>query len=304
MDFDSFKINFKENVNRGIHKKIIYKIIDTPYRFKSIFNPINLINKIKQSTLRSQEFAFNKFLKSLTSDELKKQKFEELENKNKYIVLVDQEKDQYLEKKVNFDHIFKNEENKIIYLIDQKNRDIYSYKKANEMLEKFIDKASLYQKQNSDYKIHAFIWFMDDEYKVNKDYFCNVVEKKQNENIVYHIFYGDQFYRFMNIENEWIETIHNLENIKRVEPKELFVNINLDKDPEALEVLINLSNTSWEKLNSDDETYKQIRTQIFDDKNPNSNLLKAFDLREIKSKSKDEDEYKNNLINYNKNHRE
>ena len=63
MDFDSFKINFKENVNRGIHKKIIYKIIDTPYRFKSIFNPINLINKIKQSTLRSQEFAFNKFFK-------------------------------------------------------------------------------------------------------------------------------------------------------------------------------------------------------------------------------------------------
>lgn len=298
MDFDSFKINLKEKMNRAIHQKMIYKLIDAPYRFKSLFNPLNVFEKVEQSRIKSQEFAFNSFLKSLTSDELKKKSFVELENRYKFTILIDKEKDLYQEKIVKFDHVFKNEQTDEIYLVLQKNRDIYSYKKASEMIEKFIDNTEIFANHFQENKVVSFLWFMDENYKNNQEFFTNILSTKMNENIDYHIFYAYEFFKYLDIESIWDQMIFNLNKFKNENSQELFVKPNLDLDPEALEVLVNLSNSSWEKLNSDLPVYKELRTIIFDDKNPNSNLLKAYEIRKIKANSKDDEEFKNNMLEY------
>ncbi|WP_406615198.1 HpyAIV family type II restriction enzyme [Mycoplasmopsis hyopharyngis] len=298
MDFDSFKINLKEQMNRAIHQKMIYKLIDAPYRFKSLFNPLSVFEKVEQSRIKSQEFAFNSFLKSLTSDELKKKSFVELENRYKFTILIDEEKETYQEKIVKFDHVFKNEQTNEIYLILQKNRDIYSYKKASEMIEKFINNTEVFVNHFQDNKVNAFLWFMDENYKNNQEFFANILSTKINDNISYHIYYAHEFFKHLDIESVWDTMVFNLNKFKNENSQELFIKPNLDLDPEALEVLVNLSNSSWEKLNSDSPVYKELRTIIFDDKNPNSNLLKAYEIRKIKANSKNDEEFKNNMLEY------
>lgn len=276
----SSEINEQEIVSamkQGIYKKLIYKLVEAPYRFNSFLNPFDFKTKLEQSFLRSLENSYLKWIRNQTLNEFLFKGFDAMKNRYRIMVVDNKEEDTYKQVSISFTHVLKDEKQKLIYVIEQKKRDVSGKKESIKLIEKFIEKVNIFSSFHKDYQIIAWLWFMDDEYTINKEYFEKSVLAKTTDIIDIRIAYGEELYKTLEFSTDWLSFRNNLLIFKN--HKHALEMPNINTDPEALEVLVNMSNSSWEKLNSNVDSYREIRQLIFDLNDTNSNLYKAFEER-------------------------
>ncbi|MBZ4226614.1 HpyAIV family type II restriction enzyme [Mycoplasma tauri] len=299
MEYEKFENELKMVLLSNNAKKLIYKLIDSPYRFSSNLHPFDFKVKFEQAFLRSQENKYYKFITQCAANMIASYGNKIIESKiviNRTIP--NSENEEYEILKANFTHVFVDDVNMKIIAITQKKIDIYSSNEALKNWEKFKESLSIISEAYSNYKIDGYLWFIDPEFRKNESFYHQNSVIQESDKYHYCARYGSELFSIFNSREDWNEMELHIEKFKRQQHK-YFLNIpDLNTDPEALEALVELSESNWEKLNSPLPTYMFIRRSIFDESDPNSNLFKAIKYRQIKLVSNDEDELKLGIMRY------
>ncbi|MBT1317467.1 hypothetical protein FCM86_01820 [Mycoplasma bovis] len=292
MNYEQFEQELKFNLLNNNAKKLIYKLAEAPYRFISLLSPLNFKTKLEQAFYRSQENKYYKYLSNFAINIFAESTYEIAENRVSVSKLIPNSDQQYEILNAKFTFSFKDENTKSYYFIKQRKRDTYSANEAIKIWDKFLFDIELAKQKYQDYKIIGILWFTDSEFKNNQTYYNSGsnVENESQTNISAK--YGYELFQDFGLHEKWIEVELHLEKFKRQNYDDFLEFPDLDKDPEALEALIELSKSAWEKLNSPMPVYMAIRSAIFNEADENSNLFKALKLRDIKENMVDEDELK------------
>ncbi|EIN15227.1 Hypothetical protein MAGb_3380 [Mycoplasmopsis agalactiae 14628] len=292
MNYEQFEQDLKFNLLNHNAKKLIYKLAEAPYRFISFLSPLNFKIKLEQAFYRSQENKYYKFLSNCSVNIFSESGYEIAESRVSVTKSSADNLDEKIIESARFTFAFKDEENKKYYFIKQRKRDVFSANEAIKVWDKFKNDVELAKQSFADYKIIGLLWFVDSEFRNNQQYYNSgsLVENELDINISAK--YGFELFKDFELYEKWIEIELHLDKFKRQNYTDFLEFPNLDKDPEALEALIELSETAWEKLNSPTPVYMAVRSAIFNEADENSNLFKALKLRDIKANMVDEDELK------------
>ncbi|WP_406616944.1 HpyAIV family type II restriction enzyme [Mycoplasmopsis adleri] len=298
MDFSLFQQQLKDALLNNNAKKLILKLIDAPYRYESLLNPFDFKTKLYQSFLRTQENKYYKFITNTSMALFASYNYEFID-KDKLIYSTSRtENDETIidSKRANFSFAFKNEDTKKIYAVLTKKRDVYSANDTIQIFDKVKESSMVLANIFRDYKIETFLWFIEDTIRKNEEYYHANTTIVDTDKYELRVKYGAELFDHFNHIDDWKQVERELETFKNSNFKEFLVMPDLDTDEEALESLVELSESAWEKLNSVEPKYMKIRANVFNQSNPNSNLFKALKQREIIQISRDEDELKNNIL--------
>ncbi|KKB26745.1 hypothetical protein MM26B8_04470 [Mycoplasmopsis meleagridis] len=285
MKYEEFENEIKLKLNNKIGPRLLLKIINSPYRYYSLLNPFDFKIKLKQSFLRTQENDYFKYINQLIDLFFAQKGYQQSENlflvKNDNKEFLEEENNQEEYVKIRFNHSYLSEEE--IIFIWQRKRDDLSIKKADELFENCIKQISLLIDKFKDKKIKFYLWFMEDNFVQNKFIFNELCDKKAQlgNNVKFNVFYGSELFKEFADEEFWISMEINQTKFK-LNNQNLFNELpNLDTDPETYEFMLTLSNSAWEKLISQEKIYIEIRKQLFDLHNPDSNFFKVLKERKI-----------------------
>ncbi|MCE6090561.1 hypothetical protein J7894_00305 [Mycoplasmopsis agalactiae] len=292
MNYEQFEQDLKFSLLNNNAKKLIYKLAEAPYRFISFLSPLNFKTKLEQSFYRSQENKYYKFLSNCSVNIFSESRYEIAENSVSVTKFSADNPDEQIIESARFTFAFKDEENKKYYFIKQRKRDVFSANEAIKVWDKFKNDVELAKQSFADYKIIGILWFVDSEFRNNQQYYNSGSLVEDDLYISISAKYGFELFKGFELHEKWIEIELHLDKFKRQNYTDFLEFPNLDKDPEALEALIELSDSTWEKLNSPTPVYMAIRNAIFNEADENSNLFKALKLRDIKANMIDEDELK------------
>lgn len=158
-------------------------------------------------------------------------------------------------------------------MIEQKIRDDHDSTKKVGQINNFKRKIKNLIEVKTSQKIIAIMWFIDDTFKKNINYYKNCIENLKKEfNIEIHLFYGRDFFAFINSVGVWDE-LNNYINKYRENDTIKLKTYDFDNDISLLDVLINLENKYWNKLVSNKYPYNEIR-KLFFKNNKNLSLAK------------------------------
>ncbi|QSF13610.1 HpyAIV family type II restriction enzyme [Mycoplasma sp. Mirounga ES2805-ORL] len=302
MNYIEFETNLKSLLSRSKGPNLLLKLIDAPYRFYSVLNPFSFQTKLKQTFLRTQENIYFKFIKTCAEEIfINNLKLIPMDNKIDVPFQINDENNEELNgslsaKRVVPTFLFTNEEKTKVYSIFLRKRDVYGANEINKIFNKFKENSELLTNYFKESEVVSFLWFVDEENRKNEELLHEQTRILNINSSVLNVVYSSEIFAYFNAKEEW-ENINQYLMQFKFKNYDFFLNMpDLDSDKETYEALVNLSNSAWEKLNSDEPIYKEIRLAIFNDKNPNSNLLKAYQMRSIKQKTVDEDELKNETI--------
>jgi hypothetical protein len=267
MEFKEFKKLLDDKIKDGdeYYLKLLEKILNNPTRYSRRFLISGKDILIRDIT-RSKEIKFVDFLEELVTDYLEENGFDNL-NRN----IKNNESIETL--KVN--QLFSKDET--IYFIDQKIRDYHNSTKRVEKFSNFIKKIKLLREQNPAEPIVAIMWFMDVLLIKNKAYYSAEMNRLKCENIEIHLFYGEDLFRYLKIEEAWSELVSFLSRMEMEIRNELDELPDFDKGDEIYQALTKLSKKLWEKLVSNEDIYVSLRNAFF----PTSfNLERAKEIRD------------------------
>ncbi|WP_027120377.1 HpyAIV family type II restriction enzyme [Mycoplasmopsis lipofaciens] len=288
MDYNQFEIQLKKTLTTNNGPKLLMKLIDAPYRYISLLNPFNFKTKMEQSFLRTQENTYYKFLKEIAEYFLIQYQYELLDNNIQIHRPINENEFETVKLKPQL--LFTDQE-KNLNVVWIKKRDTYSASKAVEIFEKFVQNIKDIQFGYKEYKIKGFIWFIDNEFHLNENYYLSQIDSNLDQ-LNLKIVYSSDFLAHFDHKSDWEQIEQHMYSFKQKDYNFLLEMPNLDTDSETLEFMINMSNSSWEKLISNDDIYLNIRNKIFDQRNENSNFFKALKIRNIKETALDEDDFK------------
>lgn len=122
------------------------------------------------------------------------------------------------------------------------------------------------------------MWFVDDLFNKNINFYKNEIEKERINfpNINISLFYGVDFFKSLNNEYIW-EELNNLLKEYKINNKNINIEIpDFKNSKDILNILINLKEIYWNKLNTNNKIYEQLRYLLFENK---YNLEKARKIR-------------------------
>ncbi|UUD35409.1 hypothetical protein NPA07_00850 [Mycoplasmopsis caviae] len=303
MEYNQFEMELRNALTTGNGTKLLYKIIDAPFRFFSPLQPFNFKVKLEQSFLRNQENTYVKYIKFCAEYLISQYGFS-LEKSNFKYTLEQKEGQEFPEDiKVNATMIFKQrlsdreEGNEDICVVYLKKRDFYGAKEVSKIHDNIIKQLSVIRLIYPNNKIKGILWFLDNDYNKNINFFNECYDKENTFGSPgFRAYYGAEFFKLFDKEEDWLNIESHIRKFKSNNYDYFLKMPNLDQDEDVLNAMINLNERSWQKLISPEEVYKDIRQYIFDERNENSNLFKALKLREIKQTSIDDDEEKRRII--------
>lgn len=294
MDYTSFELRANSILLNGNGPKLLQKIINCPYRYDSNLQPFNLITKLEQAFIRSQENKFYKFLIEC-AEFLISQSFENegIEYVKKSFVLRYLNTENTDEKLLSPEEItqktvtvrfrtsiaFIDKNSKTLNLIFAKKRDVLSSGDIEKLNANIEQRIKALQLNYIDYKINYSIWFVEDNYSINYDYFNNFATTINNENTRFSVFYGANLFNEFNKTAEWKDIQEHIKTFKEKDLSSYLKMPNLAIDPETYKYMCEMSSSMWEKLNSDDYFMTKIRELIFSAYKDN-NLTNAIKQRQ------------------------
>lgn len=303
MEYNQFEMELRSALTTDNGTKLLYKIIDAPYRFFSPLQPFNYKVKLEQAFLRTQENTYVKFIKYCAEYLITQYGFKLEKSSFKYTLPLKEGEEFPEEIKVNAAMIFRQKENGgdeetadicVIYL---KKRDYYGAKEVTKLHDNIIKQLEVLRMIYPNNKIKGILWFLDNDYHKNVNFFNECYDKEHSfETPGFRAYYGAQFFKIFDKEEDWLLVENHIKKFKNSNYDYFLKMPDLDQDEDVLNAMINLNETSWQKLISPDEVYANIRQYIFNERNENSNLFKALKLRDIKRTSVDDDEEKRHIL--------
>lgn len=90
-----------------------------------------------------------------------------------------------------------------------------------------------------------------------------------------HLFYGNQFFNFLNLNSQWNELVSHITKYRQQQQNKLEL-LDFDRDEYFLDLLLNLDEKLWKRLISNKSEYINLRKSLF----PNEiNIQKAISIR-------------------------
>ncbi|QBF34361.1 hypothetical protein EG856_00210 [Mycoplasmopsis phocirhinis] len=288
MDYTSFELKLKSIFSTHSGPKLLLKLINSPYRFNSNLHPFNVLTKIEQSFLKTQENSYYKFILNC-AEEIFYSSLNDIEHINNSFKLDYVLNDDEIDNQTNYDKseivkfrssiAFQDKQKQEITLLFAKKRDIFSVKKTDEFTEQILLRVRALHQAFPEWKIKYIVWFIDPLYTNSQEFFDNFVKQHNSENIEILFKYGVDLFVDYKLEKKWEEVQQNIDIFKKKNEDYFLKMPNLSTDKITLEFMVNMSNNTWEKLNSNNLDMVQLRKIIFDDENENSNFKKAARLR-------------------------
>ncbi|MCL4322601.1 MAG: restriction endonuclease [Deltaproteobacteria bacterium] len=275
MNYYKFKQIFNEIIFEKSKAILLEKIADYPTRYIGLFRPTKPKAKILQNLLQSHEIRFGDAFELVIEEYLKENGFTILNKK--FISDNDEE--------LNIDQCF-SKENKI-YFVEQKIRDDHDSTKKRGQIKNFENKLNEIIKDQEENNLKGFFYFIDPELKKNRKYYSdNLEEISKSYGVELHLFYGDELFKFLNMENAWTETLDYLRQWKEEIPELPETNFDLNAEI-SFEEIKTLSPACYRKLFVNDEIFNEIILTLFPEKKTLKLLLNYF-----KEKSNDKKIYK------------
>mgnify|MGYP001176829836 CR=1 FL=1 len=255
MEYNQFTKIFNENIFERSKPDLLDKISKNPNRFIGLFRPTRAKAKVMQNLLQSHEIKFGEAFESIVEKYFQiigcKILDHNLQGKNGNMLSIDQ-------------CFWMNEE---IYFIEQKIRDDHDSTKKRGQIRNFEDKLySLIKKYPPD-KVNGFFYFIDPEFKKNKNYYlaeiCKI--KKCYGVKALHLLYGSELFEFIGRPDIWDEIIRYLAKWKKEIPE--LPELNFDNSPQkSYEEIKDLNPSIYRNLFSNSAVVKEIFPILFPEK--------------------------------------
>lgn len=271
ISYEQFQEILTKSIKDGddFYLSLLETIIKEPTRYCGLFRLSNAKTKLIQNVMQSREIKFGDIIEELTTQYLHLMGYQNL-NKN-IGALPDGDI-------LNLDQHFT--DGSTIYIVEMKIRDDHDSTKKRGQYQNFHNKILLTRKNNIDKHINASMWFVDDGLKKNKNYYDSEMKKEKFENCTINLYYGREF--FDSLKNGsviWEELINILTNYRKLNASETIEIPDFGTSKRILNALVNLKESLWKKLTSDDPKYTLLRNEIF---NNGDNIAKAKTIREEK----------------------
>ncbi|MCL1925343.1 MAG: hypothetical protein FWF50_07155 [Defluviitaleaceae bacterium] len=256
---------FNEIINKKIFEenltKLLEKIAKYPDRYVGLFRPTKPYSKIIQNISQSYEIRFGDALEAIFEKYMEYIGFENLEKR-----IITNTGQIY-----NIDLLFKSENTKTVYMVEQKVRDDHDSTKKRGQYTNFSEKYEIIEKVFNGYTVTAIMWFVDDSLRKNKNFYEAKIkiEILQKDKDSMHLVYGEEFFNISNELEEksfWDVFIGQLKSWKDGIPEH--PNINFDDEENINEVINQISpnkitNSIWKNLFTDERILNDIFPVIF-----------------------------------------
>jgi hypothetical protein len=219
----------------GEKRNLIIRLAMNPERYTGVFRPTKPSTKLVQNLYQSREIRFGDALEYLIRELIQNIDYTNL-NRN---LLIDNSNylslDQYFCKNGHF------------YFVEQKIRDDHDSTKKHGQLKNFEVKTdALYVKHQNN--LVAIMFFVDPALTKNKSFYTNKLNSLRDRyNIDIFLFYGHEFFEYLNCPNLWLQLNEWIKKWKTDLPD--FPEIDFDISPtESFEEIKSIRSIYWRKL--------------------------------------------------------
>ena len=255
MEYLKFKSIITKNIKTGLNRytELIETMIDSPERFTGIFRLTNIKNKVIQNVTQSNEIKLGDAFEDLITEYIS---YLGYENKPKTLGR-DTNGDE-----LRADQFFLKHE--VIYLVEQKIRDDHDSTKKRGQISNFVKKIHLLKSKFPTYHLNASMWFIDDGFNKNKNFYLNEIANAIISKTKLNLFYGGEFFNMLNNGKEtWNEIINHLKKMKIENDNEMILIPDFDTSELGYEALKALSKSYFRKLISGNLKYKVLIEEFF-----------------------------------------
>ena len=236
MKYKKFKEILYSTIFRNSKRSLIEKIAKSPKRYTGIFRPTKPKMKLLQNLLQSHEIRFGDAFETLIGEYIKEQGYEMLERKFSYGG-----------KRWDVDQLFTRRTT--IFLVEQKIRDDHDSSKIVGQMDNFEKKVLGLLEKYPTKKINGFVYFIDDSFKKNSNYYSAELERISDEysQLSLRLCYGEELFAELGCPNLWREILQHLERWHAELPD--ITEVDFDKDPQdSYAEIKDLSPTVYRKL--------------------------------------------------------
>lgn len=255
LEYNQFKNFLDKKIKSGedFYLELLETVIKYPSRYCGLFRLSNAKTKLIQNVTQSKEIKFGDFMEDISTEYIKLIGYENLHK--------DLGEDENGDR-LNCDQLFR--KGTTIYFVEQKVRDDHDSTKKRGQYENFCKKVKLIKKKFSSYHIIAIMWFIDDNFEKNKNYYAEQIKTTKFENTELHLYYGGEFFCSLNNGKlVWDEIIEYLTRIRMANSSDIFTIPDFGTNDEIYKALLKLPHKYWEKLISNDTKYELLRKELF-----------------------------------------
>ena len=253
--YDEFCERLVQTIQTGedFYLNLLKTVINNPERYCGLFRLSNAKTKLIQNVTQSNEIKFGDLIEEMVTEYIERLGYK---NFNKNLGL-DENGDA-----LNVDQYFT--DGNEIYMVEMKIRDDHDSTKKRGQYANFQKKIKLIKSKNPSKHVNAFMWFVDDGLCKNKNYYAEEMRKDHFENCTLKLFYGGEFFNVLkNGKSAWNELVSILKEYRMNNSKHDVDIPDFGSSKEILKALLYLPFREWEKLNSDDEEYVLLRSELF-----------------------------------------
>jgi len=229
---------------------LLVNVINNPARYSGLFRLSNAKSKLIQNVTQSKEIKLGDFLEELITHYFDLLGYQNLDKNLGY----DENGDN-----LNVDQIFIN--NNALFFIEQKIRDDHDSTKKRGQFQNFIKKVNRITTLYPQMEVYGSMWFIDPSLTKNRNYYLQELRSEGNDNL--RLFYGEELFTYLSIPEVWNELVDHLTTRRQNNSQEVIEIPDFDTSDEIFEALVRLPNNLWNKLNTNNDTYKLLRAELF-----------------------------------------
>lgn len=263
MDYNDFINILNKSIFHKVKLTLLEKVAKNPDRYVGLFRPTKPRAKLVQNITQSNEIRFGDAFEVILEEYLKIMGFEMIPRS--YTFNGDNLK---------FDQFFKDETT--IYFIEQKIRDDHDSTKKRGQIDNFEKKTKLLFQLYPDYDHIGIMYFVDSSLRKNRKYYVDELNRISNVyQIESHLFYGEEFFQWINYSEIWLEIIQHLESWKKDISD--FPELNFDIEAEeSFNEIKEITPGLFLKLLENDIIFSEIILTLFPEKKTLSLLLEYY----------------------------
>lgn len=264
ISYEKFKEELENTIYKNAKSKLINNIASNTNRYVGLFRASTPEIKLIQNITQSHEIGFGDFIENIVT---------------KYIGLFYQnipKSVQYRDKDLLFDQLFLSSDK--VFMIEQKIRDDHDSTKKGGQSDNFLLKIEYLKETYPEKTIEAITWFVDDTFRKNKKYYSNKIEEnKENNDILMHLFYGNQLFEFLDKMTIWNEITNYLKRWKAEESYTIELNFEKDWKVTKQELLAEVPKKYWNRIAKNKEIQEKFMSILF----PTAKYKEILDFHDI-----------------------
>jgi len=263
MDYNDFINILNKSIFHKVKLTLLEKVAKKPHRFIGLFRPTKPRAKLVQNITQSNEIRFGDAFEVILEEYLKIIDFEMIPRSYTFN-----------DEELKFDQFFKNETT--TYFIEQKIRDDHDSTKNRGQIDNFEKKTKLLFDLYPDYDHIGMMYFIDSSLKKNRKYYVDELNKiSEVYQIESHLFYGEEFFTWIEYPEIWQEIIIHLENWKKDISDFPELNFDIDAD-ESFHEIKEINPRSFLKLLDNETIFNEIILTLFPEKKTLYLLLEYY----------------------------